>query len=361
MASSPIHPIAIGNVHLENNMVLAPMAGVNDLPFRLLSRKYGAGLVVTEMVSAKAITYHNRNTVELLETEPAERPVSVQLFGSEEASMEEAADYVSTLPFDIVDINMGCPVPKIVKNGDGSALMKAPEKAARIAAAVVKGVAGRHPVTVKIRAGWDLNNKNAVEVAKALEAAGVSALAVHGRTREEFYSGRADWSVIADVKKAVSIPVFGNGDISCGADVRTMYEETGCDGFLIGRAARGNPWIFENIVRYCAETEYPGGVSGNTSVQMDGEAKNPSAGTGTENPYGKPSLEEVAETIIWHARKLAEVKDEYIAVREMRKQAGFYTAGTRDSAALRRIINECESLDELEGLLKKWAAGVSLT
>ena len=351
MAASPIHPIDIGDVHLENNMVLAPMAGVNDLPFRLLSRKYGAGLVVTEMVSAKAITYHNRNTVDLLETEEAERPVSVQLFGSEEASMEEAAAYVSTLPFDIVDINMGCPVPKIVKNGDGSALMREPEKAGRIAAAVVKGVAGRHPVTVKIRAGWGQNEKNAVEVAKVLEAAGVSALAVHGRTREEFYSGRADWSVIADVKKAVSIPVFGNGDITGGADALAMYEETACDGFLIGRAARGNPWIFRNIAEHCTKAEskeYPGGVSADP---------NAIPGTDFENPYGKPSPEEVAETVIWHAEKLAEEKGEYIAVREMRKQAGFYTAGTRDSAALRRAINECESLDALEALLKQWAAG----
>ncbi|MEE3481503.1 MAG: tRNA dihydrouridine synthase DusB [Lachnospiraceae bacterium] len=356
MAASPIHPIDIGDVHLENNMVLAPMAGVNDLPFRLLSRKYGAGLVVTEMVSAKAITYHNRNTVDLLETEEAERPVSVQLFGSEEASMEEAAAYVSTLPFDIVDINMGCPVPKIVKNGDGSALMREPEKAGRIAAAVVKGVAGRHPVTVKIRAGWGQNEKNAVEVAKALEAAGVSALAVHGRTREEFYSGHADWSVIADVKKAVKIPVFGNGDICGGADALAMYEETACDGFLIGRAARGNPWIFQNIEKYCKA--YPGGVSKHPQILRGMDSENPQTlpDFDSENPYGKPSPEEVAETVIWHARKLAEVKDEYIAVREMRKQAGFYTAGTRDSAALRRAINECESLDALEALLKQWTA-----
>ena len=293
------------------------MAGVNDLPFRLLAKKYGAGLVVTEMVSAKAITYHNKNTVSLLETVEEERPAAVQIFGSEEGPMEEAAAYVASLPFDIVDINMGCPVPKIVNNGDGSALMKDPDKAGRIAAAVVKGVAGRHPVSVKIRAGWDQNQKNAVEVAKALEAAGVSQVSVHGRTREEFYRGHADWSVIGNVKKAVKIPVFGNGDISCPGDVISMYEETGCDGFLIGRAARGNPWIF----------------------------------SGRE----KPGPNEIADTVIWHAEKLAEEKGEYIAVREMRKHAGFYTAGTRDSAALRREINECETMEALISAMRRWA------
>lgn len=342
---SPIHSIDIGGVRLQNNMVLAPMAGVNDLPFRLLAHKYGAGLVVTEMVSAKAITYHNKNTVSLLQTESGERPAAVQIFGSEEASMKEAAAYVADLPFDIVDINMGCPVPKIVKNGDGSALMRDTEKAGRIAAAVVKGVAGKHPVTVKIRAGWDKNNKNAAEVARALEAAGVSAIAVHGRTREEFYSGHADWSVIGEVKRAVALPVFGNGDLTGPADVAAMYEQTGCDGFLIGRAARGNPWIFSDIAEGLKPTR-PGSVSAELY---------PEGVSGGMGHSAKPTPAIVADTVIWHAKKLAEERGEYIAVREMRKQAGFYTAGTRDSAGLRREINACETMEALIDAMQKWA------
>lgn len=324
-----IHPIEIGSLSLKNNLFLAPMAGVNDLPFRRIAVECGAGLVTTEMVSAKAITYKNRNTVDLLKTDEAERPVAVQLFGSEEESMEEAAEFVAHFPFDMIDINMGCPVEKVVKNGDGSALMKDAKKAEKIAAAVVRGVkkSGKDiPVTAKIRAGWDREHINAPEVALALEEAGVSMITVHGRTREEMYRGRADYSVITRVKDAVFIPVIGNGDIRDASDVRRMFLETGCDGFAIGRGARGNPWIFSEIESeiLCSEK------------------------------IARPTPEEVARMVIRHARELSAERGEKRAIQEMRKHASFYTAGLPGSSSLRSRINSCSTLSELKETMSAW-------
>ena len=324
-----IHPIEIGSVSLKNNLFLAPMAGVNDLPFRRIAAECGAGLVVTEMVSAKAITFKNKNTVELLKTDEAERPVAVQLFGSEEESMEEAAGFVANFPFDMIDINMGCPVEKVVKNGDGSALMKDPKKAGKIAAAVVRGVraAGKNvPVTAKIRSGWDSSHINAPEVALALEEAGVSAITVHGRTREEMYRGRADYSVIGRVKDVLSIPVIGNGDIKSASDVRQMYLETGCDGFAIGRGARGNPWIFREIISFIENNE----------------------------ALPRPQKDEVAAMVLRHAKELSAERGEKRAIQEMRKHASFYTAGLPGSSSLRSRINSCNTLSELTLTMMAW-------
>lgn len=378
MRQTPIHPLDIGRVHLENNLILSPMAGVNDLPFRLLAHRMGAGLVVTEMVSAKAITFKNRKTTALLATGPGDAPVAAQLFGSDEASMEEAAAYVSALPFDIIDINMGCPVPKIVKNGDGSALMKDIDLAGRVAAAAVRGANGK-PVTVKFRAGWDRDHINAVDFGRAMEAAGVSAVAVHGRTREEFYGGHADWSVIGAVKAALSIPVLGNGDIAGGADVAAMYEQTGCDGFLVGRAARGNPWIFSDIRSWFASqttADFSAGeLAGDAGIAAEDTdvSHRAEAGTGSVSMRanalvagGKDvkvaeksvSRREIAKTCSWHAHELAKLTGEYAAVREMRKQAAFYTAGCRDSADLRRQINAAEDLAAFDSILAAWAAAL---
>ena len=237
----------IGNVTLKNQVILAPMAGVSDLPFRLLCKEQGAGMVCTEMVSAKAIAYHNRNTIPLLAVSEEERPVSLQLFGSDPDIISEMAAYIEERPFDILDINMGCPVPKIVRNGEGSALMREPKLARRVVEAVVS--ASTKPVTVKIRAGWNDAEKNAAEVAQAIEAGGASAVCVHGRTREQFYSGHADWNIIAAVKKAVRIPVIGNGDVTDVTSAYRMMQETGCDFVMIGRGALGNPWIFEGLAR----------------------------------------------------------------------------------------------------------------
>ncbi len=316
-----IHPITIGNVKLKNNLVLAPMAGVSDLPFRMLCAQMGAGLVCMEMVSAKAILYKNKNTKALMQIDPSERPVSLQLFGSDPEILGEITAQVSQGDYDLIDFNMGCPMPKIVNNQEGSALMKDPHLVEKILSKMVK--ASKKPVTVKFRKGFDEDHINAVEIAKIAQSCGVAAVAVHGRTREQYYSGKADWEIIRQVKEAVSIPVFGNGDITCGEDLRQMREQTGCDGFLIGRAARGNPWIFSQLLEWERTGQMP----------------------------PKPSGQEVAQMILRHARMQVEVKGEYTAVRELRKHAAWYTTGYPNSAQLRARINEVTSYEELESLL----------
>lgn len=318
-----IHKLTIGKVTLENNLILAPMAGVTDLPFRLLCREQGAGLVCMEMVSAKAIYFHNKNTEELMEIHPDEIPASLQLFGSDPDIISEMAKRIEERPFSILDINMGCPVPKVVNNGEGSALMKNPGLVEEIITKTVKAV--KKPVTVKIRKGFQENMVNAVEIAKIAEASGAAAIAVHGRTREQYYAGCADWDIIAQVKQAVSIPVIGNGDVTDGASARKLLEQTGCDGIMVGRAVRGNPWIFREI-RHFLET-----------------GKQP----------GKPEAAEIRETILRHAAMELAHKGEYTAVREMRKHIAWYTTGWPHSAALRKSINEIESWQALELAVKE--------
>lgn len=316
-----IKPLKIGSVTLPNNLILAPMAGVTDLPFRLLCKEQGAGLLCMEMVSAKAILYKNRNTESLLEIDPRENPVSLQLFGSDPEIISTIAHQIEERPFDILDLNMGCPVPKIVNNGEGSALMKNPMLAGEIIRRTVRAI--DKPVTVKIRKGFDGEHINAVEMAKIAEDAGAAAVAVHGRTREQFYSGRADWDIIRQVKEAVSIPVIGNGDLLTAEDVIAMEEQTGCDGFMIARGAQGNPWIFRQILHYFETGEH----------------------------LAKPTLEEVTQMILRHARMMLEFKGEYIGIREIRKHAAWYTAGYPNSARLRVAINNVESFEALEELL----------
>lgn len=323
MEQNKITPLQIGNVTLENNLILAPMAGVTDLPFRLLCKEKGAGLLCMEMVSAKAILYKNKNTQALLEIDPRENPVSLQLFGSDPDIISQIAHEIEERPFDILDINMGCPVPKIVNNGEGSALMKNPVLAGKIIEKTVKAI--QKPVTVKIRKGFDDEHVNAVEMARVAQESGAAAVAVHGRTREQYYSGKADWDIIRQVKEAVSIPVIGNGDLLTAEDVIAMKEQTGCDGFMIGRGAQGNPWIFEQILHYFR--------------------------TGEKLP--KPSAEEVTDMILRHAKMMLEFKGEYTGIREIRKHAAWYTAGYPNSAKLRVAINAVESYEELERLLKK--------
>ena len=315
-----IKPLQIGNVTLENNLILAPMAGVTDLPFRLLCKEQGAGLLCMEMVSAKAILYKNKNTEELLSIDPRENPVSLQLFGSDPVIMGEIAKQIEERPFDILDINMGCPVPKVVNNGDGSALMKNPVLAGKIIESTVKAI--QKPVTVKIRKGFDDDHVNAVEMARIAQECGAAAVAVHGRTREQFYSGKADWDIIRQVKEAVSIPVIGNGDILTANDVIRMGEQTGCDGFMIARGAEGNPWIFKQILQAFETGEEP----------------------------AKPEFTEVCDMILRHARMQIEFKGEYTAIREMRKHAAWYTAGYKNSSRLRARVCEVETYTELEAL-----------
>ena len=311
----------IGNVTLDNNIILAPMAGVTDLPFRLLCKEQGAGLLCMEMVSAKAIYYNNKNTESLMEIDERERPVSLQLFGSDADIMSEMAKKIEEKPFDILDINMGCPVPKVAGNGEGSALMKKPELVREIVSKVVKATC--KPVTVKIRKGFDESCVNAVEIARIIEDCGAAAVAVHGRTREQYYSGRADWDIIRQVKEAVSIPVIGNGDVTGPESAKKMLEEIGVDGIMIGRAARGNPWIFGQIKEYLETGILP----------------------------QKPELSEVREMMLRHARMQLECKGEYTGIREMRKHVAWYTAGYPNSAKLRAKINEVETYQELEALL----------
>lgn len=315
--------LRIGNVELPNNLILAPMAGVTDQPFRLLCREQGCGLLVTEMVSAKAILYKNRNTKELLEVSPGERPIAVQLFGSDPQIVSDMAHQIEDGPYDIIDLNMGCPVPKVVNNGEGSALMKNPKLVEELLSSLVKKV--HKPVTVKFRKGFDDNSINAVEIAKIAEACGVSAVAVHGRTREQYYSGKADWEIIRQVKEAVKIPVIGNGDIFTPEDAGRMLSETGCDGLMIARGARGNPWIFKRINHYLE--------------------------TGEVLPV--PGPKEVGHMMLRHADLQAELKGENIGMKEMRKHIAWYTAGLPHSAAIRRECNELETLEELHRMLKE--------
>ena len=315
--------LRIGDVTLDNRLILAPMAGVTDQPYRLLCREQGCALVVTEMVSAKAILYRNKNTKALLAVSEKERPAAVQLFGSDPEILGRIAAQVEEGPCDIIDLNLGCPVPKIVNNGEGSALMKDLKKAEEIFASVVKHT--KKPVTVKFRKGFNDSQVNAVELARIAEGCGLSAVAVHGRTREQYYSGKADWEIIRQVKEAVRIPVIGNGDVFAPQDVKRMLEETGCDGVMIGRGAKGNPWIFSASLHYLKTGQVP----------------------------PKPGIGEIREMILRHGKLLAEFKGERTAMQEMRKHIAWYTAGLPHSSALRNEINQIDHLDGMLELLEK--------
>ena len=312
----------IGNLELENNVFLAPMAGVTDLPFRILCKEMGCGLVYSEMVSAKGILYDNKNTTELLEIDPKERPVAVQLFGSDPEILGAMAKKIEQYPIDIIDVNMGCPAPKIVKNGEGSCLMKTPELVGRIVKSLVESQS--KPVTIKFRKGFDDDHVNAVEIAKIAEANGASAVAVHGRTREQYYSGKADWDIIKQVKEAVNIPVIGNGDVFTPQDAKNLLEHTGCDAIMVGRGAQGNPWIFKRILHFLQ--------------------------TGELLP--EPTAEERVEKALRHAQMLIDYKGEYIGVREMRKHMAWYMKGMPGAAELRGKLNYAENRAELEALLR---------
>ena len=314
--------LKIGTVELENNVILGPMAGVTDLPFRLLCREQGAGLVCMEMVSAKAVFYGNRNTKELLQVNPGERPVSLQLFGSDPEVLSDIAARLEEGPYDLFDLNMGCPVPKVVKNGEGSALMKDPKLVERILSSMVRAL--KKPVTVKIRKGFNDESVNAVEIARIAEGCGAAAVAVHGRTREQYYSGKADWEIIRQVKEAVSIPVIGNGDVDCPEAAKRMLAETGCDGVMVARGAKGNPWIFKRITEYLETGRIP----------------------------PKPSREEVKAMMLRHGEMMVEFKGEAAAMREMRKHVAWYTAGWPHSAALRNDINAVETMEALRELIE---------
>ena len=316
-----IKDLVIGNVSLDGNLILAPMAGVTDLPYRILCKEQGASLVYTEMISAKGIYYNNKNTEKLWEVDEYERPVALQLFGSDPELMADMAKKIDGRNFDILDINMGCPVPKVVNNGEGSALMKNPELAGKIIRAVSD--ATDKPLTVKFRKGFGKNDNTAVEFAKMAEANGAAAVAVHGRTREQYYSGKADWDVLADVKKAVNIPVIGNGDLFTPEDVKNMYEHTGVDGYMFGRGARGNPWIFSQTISYLKTGLVP----------------------------TPPSPAEVADVILRHARMNIEFKGEYTGIREMRKHAAWYTAGMKNSSKFRDHLSHIENYEELKKIL----------
>lgn len=313
--------LTIGNVSLANPVILAPMAGVSDLPFRLLCHEQGAGMVCSEMISAKAILYHNKNTEELMQIHPDEGPVSLQLFGSDPDIVSEMAKKIEERPLSVLDLNMGCPVPKVVNNGEGSALMKNPLLAGKIIEKTAKAI--QKPLTVKIRKGFDDAHVNAVEMAKIAQESGAAAVAVHGRTREQYYSGTADWDIIAQVKQAVKIPVIGNGDVVDAASALRLFEQTGCDGIMVGRGAQGNPWIFREILAALEDREIP----------------------------ARPNRRELYEMIVRHAQLSCTYKGEYITVREMRKHLAWYTTGLPHAAALRRQINSMETMEELmEGM-----------
>ncbi|WP_419073770.1 tRNA dihydrouridine synthase DusB, partial [Phascolarctobacterium succinatutens] len=315
----------IGNIELSAPLALAPMAGITDLPFRLICRRLGCGMTVSEMVSAKGLLYKNVKTTEMLRIDDGERPTAIQLFGSVPAELAEAARMVEASGADMIDFNMGCPVPKIVNNGEGSALMKNPQLAHDILAAMVKAV--KIPVTVKFRAGWDDANRNAVEVARAMEAAGVSAVAVHGRTRQQFYEGKADWSIIADVKQAVKVPVFGNGDIFTVADGLRMLEQTGCDGLMIGRGADGNPWLFTALAAALRGEPLP------------------------QPPSLKERLAQAAE----HLEMLSAYKNEVVAVKEMRRHISAYLKGMPHAAEFRGRFHKVDTQEQFSELLAEYS------
>ena len=314
----------IGNVDIKTNVFLAPMAGVTDKPFRLICKEMGCGLVYSEMVSAKGILYDSKNTKKLLESDENERPVAVQLFGSDPEIMANMAKKIEDLPVDIIDVNMGCPAPKIVKNGEGSALMKTPELVGEIVNALVH--AQKKPVTIKFRKGFDDANVNAVEIAKIAEKNGAAAVAVHGRTREQYYSGKADWDIIKEVKKAVNIPVIGNGDVNSPEKAKSLFDYTSCDAIMVGRGAQGNPWIFKRINAYIE--------------------------TGEILPL--PTMEERAEVAVRHLKMLVDYKGEFIGVREMRRHLSDYTKGIMGASAMRGRINTAESIEEMESLIKEF-------
>jgi len=312
----------IGNLNLDNRVFLSPMAGVTDLPFRLICKEQDCGMLYTEMVNAKALCYDDKNTKKMLKIEDEEHPVAIQIFGSDPEYMGGAARVLNSYPNEILDINMGCPAPKVVKNGDGSALLKNPELAAKVLRAVVEN--SEKPVTLKIRKGWDDTCINAVEIAKIAEDCGISAIAIHGRTREQYYSGKADWDIIRQVKENVSIPVIGNGDVFEVQDAINMLNQTNCDAIMIGRGAQGNPWIFKRINHYMQ--------------------------TGEILP--EPTLEEKIETAKKHLALAVEEHGEYVAVREMRKHIAWYLKGLRNSARVRDEINKIESYEEVVNKLE---------
>ena len=309
--------LTIGGVKLKNNIILAPMAGVSDLPFRLLCARNGAGMVSMEMISAKAIMYNNKNTESLLAIHPDEGCVSLQIFGSDPEIISSQVLRIEDRPYDILDINMGCPVPKVVNNGEGSALMKDPVLAGKIVEAVVKRT--HKPVTVKIRKGFADGELSAPEIAYIAQESGASAVTVHGRTREQYYSGKADWEAIAAVKDRVNIPVIGNGDVTDGESAKMMFEQTGCDGIAIGRAAQGNPFIFREVLHFLE----------------------------TGEKLARPSNEEIYKTVEEHACMMLEYKGEYTGVREMRKHLSWYSAGMPGSAAMRGRINEMLTMEDI--------------